>query len=338
MIIPVFLPHLGCGMRCSYCNQDIITNTEEKDGIEEHIASLLAGLDEPAEVGLYSGNMLGLHAGRLERLFSSFTPYRDRISAFRISAKPGPVRGDQIDVLKKHGVRTIELGIPTFNDRILADLNRGHTREDLFGTYELLRREGFEIGLQVMVGLPGETRQDLRETTASVARLAPAFIRIYPLLVIDGTPLAEAYRKGDFSPDSLEEAVSKVLFICLSVRQRGIKTIKMGLSENEVLKKKILAGPYHPAFGYLVKCEAFYLAVVNKWETLHAEGDVQVWLNRIDVPHLTGHRRSNLKRLREKGIALTWQEDDIARGAFILRVGDRKATGDMADALAMIPF
>ncbi|MGD0229810.1 MAG: radical SAM protein [Syntrophorhabdales bacterium] len=339
MIVPLFLPHLGCGERCTYCNQDHITNSGQGDALERRIAALLGGLAAPAEVALYGGNMLGLPALLLDRILRLLDPYRDRIAHLRVSAKPGPLDADTLALLKKHRVRTIELGIPTFNDDILAVLKRGHTVDDLHRTYHILRGEGFETGLQVMVGLPGETPGDVRETASAIRALAPAFIRIYPLCVIDDTPLCRDFRAGRFSPDSVERAVAKAAFISLSAYACGVATIKMGLTGNDVLTEKIVAGPFHPAFGYLVKSEAFYLAVLKTCAVSAIRGPARVRLNRRDVAHLTGYRRSNLSRLKESGITTTWAEDEkLEEGRFVIESGGMRAEGGVTDALAMIPL
>jgi histone acetyltransferase (RNA polymerase elongator complex component) len=340
MIVPLFLPHLGCGERCAYCNQDLITGSEKGGGsLEERIDALLAPLDAPAEVALYGGNVLGLDAPRLDGLFRLFEPYRDKISHLRISAKPGPLDATVLELLKRHGVRTVELGIPTFNDDILAALGRRHTADDLFLAYRILREEGFHTGLQVMVGLPGETPRDLRQTASAVAGLAPAFIRIYPLLVIEDTGLYCQLRKGRFSPDSMESAVAKTAFIFVSAWDHGIKTIKMGLTENEALRRKIAAGPFHPAFGALVKSEAFYLAALRKCRQAGITGSALMRVHPRDVPHLTGYKRANLSRLKAAGITAAWKEEGtMEKDRFVIEAGGKRVKGSLADALAMLPF
>ena len=197
MIVPLFLPHYGCGQRCAYCNQDYIADSE-KGRIEERIARLLGPRPDQVEVALYGGNMLGLEPVRLEGLLRLFEPYRDRISSVRLSTKPIPPKREVIRLLKKYGVRTIELGMPSFNDNILAALKRGHTAVHSFAAYRRLREEGFDVGLQTMVGLPGETPRDVRQTSEIVDQLAPSFIRIYPLLVLHDTDLYREFIERSF--------------------------------------------------------------------------------------------------------------------------------------------
>ena len=221
------------------------------------------------------------------------------------------------------------MGIPTLNDRILDLLGRGHTTEDFFRTFRLLTEEGFEVGMQVMVGLPGERFADLRETALAITTLAPLFVRIYPLIVIEDTPLFEWFRTGAFSPDSLDAAVAKACFIYVSAWKQNIKTIKMGLTENEVLKERIAAGPYHPAFGYLVKSEAFRLAVLKVCADMGVHGETAVCVSAGDVPHLIGFKRTNMDGFREKGIFVRWVEDGtVEKGHFTIDPEGREDDGE----------
>jgi len=339
MILPVFLPHLGCGKRCIYCNQDLITGiTDKNKGLNEFLSILFDPITSPVEVGLYGGNVLGLSAHELKDLFRLFNPFRNRISGFRLSAKPTPVSRGIVTVLRKNMVHTIELGIPCMNDTILTFLGRGHSTNDFFTTFDLLKND-FALGLQVMVGLPGETGGDIRATAAMLSQLHPQFLRIYPLLVIDGTPLAQMWRQSTFVPDSVEQALEKAVYISLKAGQAGTKVIKMGLTENEVLLKKVIAGPYHPAFGYLVKAESFYLAIAARCNDAGLSGEMKVHLNPKDLPHLLGDRRKNIARFSEKGMAFAWVMDQtIEEGSFCLVKSGKRETGNINDALAMLPY
>ena len=332
MIIPVFLPHLGCQDRCIYCDQATITDVGEED-LRTRIGHSLAKREGPFEVGLYGGNIFGIEPKSLRRLFSYFGEYQTAISNFRISTKPVPLNPEVISILKENRVTAIELGIPTFNDQVLEYLNRRHTAADLKNTYRILTGEGFWVALQVMVGLPHETMGDIREAVANIISLKPAYIRIYPLAFINGTPLAQMYEVGEFTPIHFEEAIYRAMFIYVTALQHEIKTVKMGLTDNEVINEKIIGGYYHPAFGSMVKSGAFYLAVMAKLTQDSFSGKATVYLNNRDIPHLLGHKGSNVGRFQKRGISITWQVKDIPSGTFLLKCGDRAITGDVFDAL-----
>lgn len=335
MIIPVFLPHLGCRDRCIYCDQDTITDIGQEE-LRVRIAQSLSHDRGPFEVGLYGGNIFGIEPKALRRLFSCFEDYRDNITNFRISTKPVPLDRETIEVLKENRVATIELGIPSFNDRILETLNRRHTAGDLRLTFSRLTAEGFQIALQTMVGLPGETMEDIKETAENIIRLTPCYIRIYPLVFLKQTPLASMYETQQFIPITFEEAVRRTLFIYLRALQHNIKTVKMGLTDNEVIKERIIGGFYHPAFGFLVKSAALYLAVKAKIAEGGFSGEVTVCLNNRDTPHLLGHKRSNLMAFQRAGLSITLEKTDIPPGTFLLRSHGLEAAGMIFDALSQL--
>jgi len=300
MTMPVFLPHLGCRQRCIYCNQQLITGQQGKQDVEAAVRDALVSLSDPVEVAIYGGNPLGLSLKELAWLLSLFDTHSDSITHLRLSTEPIPPDAQVIELLRAKNVGVIELGIPTFNDETLRALGRHHTVQDLYDTYHLLTRAGFSVGLQIMVGLPGETADDVRTTARHLAELRPAFIRIYPLVVLRDTALHVDFREGRFTPLSLEQAVERASFLYVSALSHATKVVKMGLIENEFLKGALVSGPYHPAFGYLVRSHAFCMAVMGVCQRAGISGRLMVSLSKQDVPHLVGYRRSNLVRLSER--------------------------------------
>jgi histone acetyltransferase (RNA polymerase elongator complex component) len=337
MILPVFLPHLGCRQKCIYCNQQWITGNSEKLDARETVRRALEPFEGRAEVAIYGGNPFGLGPTGLSRLFSSFDAYREKIESLRISTEPIVPDNRMIKTLKEYGVRVIELGMPAFNDGMLRALGRDHTVKDLYDTFEVLTSEGFTVGLQTMVGLPGETREEIRSTVQHLERLKPTLLRIYPLVVLRDTPLQAAFEQGRFSPLSVEEAVHRALFIYLHTSAYGITVIKMGLTANEFLKGQIIAGPFHPAFGYLVRAEAFYLAVTRVCRENGISGQITLLLNKKDIPHLIGYRRGNTQTFENEGLHVAWQSYELQQGHFRIYDGEGIYEGSTQDAIPMIP-
>lgn len=91
-------------------------------------------------------------------------------------------------------------------------------------------------------------------------RLGPSFARIYPLLVIKGTPLEHIYERGEFEPLILEAAVEQSAYVYSKLTLAGIKVIRVGLQADEELcsEGNIVAGPFHPSFGELVQSFLLY--------------------------------------------------------------------------------
>jgi histone acetyltransferase (RNA polymerase elongator complex component) len=105
-----------------------------------------------------------------------------------------------------------------------------------------------------MPGLPGDTPEESVRSAETAASLGPYAVRIYPTVVLRGTRLAEMYESASYSPLTLESAVDLCAKLLSIFQARSIPVIRMGLhpfSPGE--EKNILGGPYHPAFGFLVK-------------------------------------------------------------------------------------
>jgi histone acetyltransferase (RNA polymerase elongator complex component) len=285
------------------------------------------------EVGLFGGNIFNVEPSKLKILFHYFESFSERILNFRISTKPVPLNIETISILKENRVTVVELGIPVFNDIMLEKLNRRHTVEDFYRAFHLLKNEGFNVALQVMVGLPDETMNDIEETTRQIIRLSPHYIRIYPLVVLKNTPLHNMYEEGLFVPIQFEEAIERATYIYLNALRHNIKTVKMGLTANEVIKDSIVAGQFHPAFGYMIKSQAFYLAVKTNIDAASIKGNVTVKLNSADIPHLIGHKRVNIERFKKQGINVTWEKEDIEKENFILCSNSAIIKGIIFDAL-----
>lgn len=323
MICPVFLPHLGCTKRCTYCHQTYITQIDGDD-IKTTIKKMLPKKGAEYEVGLYGGNIFGIEPGFLKKIFASFEEYKDKILNFRISTKPVPLNDEIITILKENNVTVIELGIPSFNNRILQKINRDHTSNDLIMAYKRLKSEGFFVALQVMVGLPDETKQDIMDMVEHILLLKPDYIRIYPLAIIMGTPLWQDYEIGRFVPISFEEAVLRALYIYLEASINKIKVAKMGLTDNDIIKEKIVGGFYHPAFGSIVKSEGFFLAIHTKLEDEKIKGHIKIYVHKRDIPDIIGYKRSNVERLKNQGIILEIQERQINQGNFVIDYKDKE--------------
>lgn len=326
MVVPVFLPHAGCSERCIYCHQGYITDSGGAD-IKARIDAAFAGRGTPCDVGLFGGNIFGIEPEALAKTFSLFEPYRELIRAFRLSTKPVPLRDATITLFKENGVDLIELGIPTFNDRILASLNRAHTGEDLFRAYERLKNEGFALALQFMVGLPGETPADIDETVTNMLFLKPDYIRIYPLIVLKNTPLYPLYESGEFVPAEFDAVLGRACRIYLNAVKNGIGVANVGLTDNELVRDMVAGGFYHPAYGFLVQSRIFIDAVEGSLREFGSPAEIAVIIHKSDVPLLVGHKRENIKRLAVQGITVHWDPSGTKRGKFTLRSGRKTVNG-----------
>jgi len=251
-LIPVFIPHLGCPHDCLFCNQHTVAGREKAptpSEVEESIREGIRYAGEDAVVAFYGGSFTCLSKEEQEGYLSTAAKL---VKSIRLSTRPDGIDREELAFLQKFPVQEIELGGQSSNDEVLRVLNRGHCFWDTKRASKLIKAAGFSLGLQMMTGLPASDRTKERRTAEDFIALGPDFVRIYPTLVLPGTALERLYRKGDYFPQELGEAVDEVADLKIAFDQANIPVIRMGLNETETLKTQIIAGPYDPAFGELV--------------------------------------------------------------------------------------
>ncbi|MGM9582627.1 MAG: elongator complex protein 3 [Phascolarctobacterium sp.] len=263
-IIPIFIPHAGCPHQCVFCNQKTISGqksaavVEAKAQIERWLQWIKPS--KANEAAFYGGSFTGLDMALQEQLLALTDALFDKgvIGSVRLSTRPDYIDEARLTLLKEHHVELVELGVQSLDDAVLQRAERGHSVEAVYAAHKLLRDFGFKTGIQLMVGMPQQDFPSVQETARRVAALRPELARIYPLLVIKDTPLAASYAKGEFAPLSLEEAIEQSAYVYKTLRSAGINVIRIGLQPDEELcaEGNIVAGPFHPAMGELVKSRA----------------------------------------------------------------------------------
>jgi histone acetyltransferase (RNA polymerase elongator complex component) len=310
-IVPVFLPHAGCPHRCVFCNQSSITGvncTSSQLNIRSTIETFLkykGAQRDIVQIAFFGGNFLGLNPAETRRLLAVAAQFvKDgRVDGIRFSTRPDTIDRRRLDLIRNFPVSTIELGVQSMDDRVLAITKRGHTSSDTEKAVEQLKKFNYEVGLQLMVGLPGDDPQRSLASARRIAALQPHFVRIYPTIVVAGSPLANSYARGHYAPLSLEDAVAQVKNLYLLFKSKNIEVIRMGLQASKDLENgsTILAGPYHPAFGHLVYSEIFLDMAVEQIESTALNADsISIRIHPRNVSKLRGLRNRNIKNLKGK--------------------------------------
>ncbi|NLB82064.1 MAG: radical SAM protein [Clostridiaceae bacterium] len=265
-IIPIFVPHSGCPHCCSFCNQRHITGQHSEttpaaaQSVIEKYLSTIDSEKNHVEVAFYGGSFTAIDINKQNALLDVALQYKKqgKIHGIRLSTRPDCITVEILENLKARGVTEIELGVQSMRDVILKKNNRGHTAEHVINSVALIKKYDFEIGLQMMVGLIGDSKEDVIYTTHEITRLKPDFVRIYPTLVFKNTKLHELYLKGEYTPLTVEQAVE----ICASAlkifNDNNIKVIRLGLLlDGEDAKNNYVAGPYYPRFSEVVRSRVF---------------------------------------------------------------------------------
>ncbi|SMC17448.1 Radical SAM superfamily protein [Desulfacinum hydrothermale DSM 13146] len=266
LIYPVFLPQQGCPHRCVYCNQHAVTGLPERDPwqavrdalrwVARHGRKALES-HRPGEIAFYGGTFTALEDESLRVLLGEAGMWTKRgaFTGIRFSTRPDALGDTVLSVLSDYPVRTVEIGAQSLDDAVLEASGRGHDGACVSDACRRVRSRHWRLGLQLMVGLPEETEARWRESVLRAVDLGPHFVRIYPALVLFGTALAKWYRRGRYRPLGLEEAVERCAWAADQLDAAGIPIARMGLHPDPALDAPgaVLAGPRHPAFGYLVR-------------------------------------------------------------------------------------
>jgi len=308
-IIPIFIPNQGCPHRCIFCQQKTITNKSEVlptpqdiiETIEVAIESKRFVNKKLKEVAFFGGTFTSLPNEVMEKMLGAVRPYIKKgiLNSIRISTRPDSISEEKLNILAYFMVTTVELGVQSMDDNVLMLSNRGHTSEDTVDAVKMLKGKGFEVGAQLMPGLPGDSTDLFLSTIEKVVGLKPDLARIYPTLVIRGTTLEQWYNKGKYSPMGLDKMVNLCKKACMRLEDAGIPVIRIGLMSSPSLLKKgeIIAGPWHPSFGFLVR-SAIYLEKLKPY--LPSRGDSKNITLRIhpnEIPLLIGHKRDGIKQI-----------------------------------------
>ncbi len=307
-IYPIFLPHAGCPFQCVYCNQRAVVSHDHRESdIVEFTQSCLRAYSNrirssgrSGEIAFFGGTFSALPPALIKSILAAVSVAVEEgiFTGIRFSTRPDCLDDRVVDLLSKYPIRTVELGVQSLSDSVLQKSRRGYCAGSVHDAAKRVRDAGWRLCIQLMAGLPGENQGLFIDSVRKAIEIGPEFLRIYPTLVLKGTALADLFRKGFYAPLSLDEAVAWLAPAYDLAIGAGITVIRMGLQPDPALEKPgvILAGPYHPAFGCLVKCRWWRDRVDRHLASLPEclGGDIILLVSPNQVSDVIGHRRSNL--------------------------------------------
>lgn len=310
LIIPIFIPHLGCPHQCIFCNQRAITGktaqTPSADQIQQEVNRFLKYSKErpsTTQISFFGGSFLGLEKETIRSLLGAAMPFvrAKDVDSIRFSTRPDTISQESLSLLDGFPVSTVELGVQSMNDRVLDAAGRGHRALDTVVAADLLKKRGYELGLQMMVGLPADDDDGAMQTARRIAELKPDFVRIYPTLVLESSQLAGRYRDGRYHPMALAACVNLVKRLFLYFNTHHIPVVRMGLQASDGLTRAggFIAGPYHPAFGHMVHGEMVLDAISSALDRMEKPPDpLTISVHPCMVSRVQGLRKQNIYRLK----------------------------------------
>ena len=312
LIVPIFIPNQGCPHRCIFCEQEQITShpsqpidsAQVRSILDEAIHSKHFNLRRSREVAFYGGTFTRLPVKRMNELLETVGHYVEGgfFQSVRISTRPDAIDEKRLELMKGYRVLTVELGAQSMDNDVLVLSKRGHSAEDTINAVQLLREYGFRVGLQLMPGLPGDSEEKFYSTIREIIRLNPDMVRLYPAVVLRGTELAQWHKEQRYIPLSLEGAVSICAESCRRLEEAGIPVIRIGLMSSPSLLEKgqIIAGPWHPAFGFLVRSHIYHKTMQTDLPAQGKADRIRVRAPRREIPLLRGYQNQGLRLLKKK--------------------------------------
>ncbi len=311
--IPIFVPHKGCPHDCVFCNQHRITGqTSEmttemaRDIIESHLATIEKYNQSKSctiEIAYFGGSFTAIDREYMTSLLELGGEYvkSGRVHTLRCSTRPDCIDEEILSLCKFHGMGVIELGLQSADEEVLLKSARGHTFDDTINACRLIKEHGFSLGLQMMTGLPGDTREKSLNTARKIVDLGADSARIYPTLVMEGTHLWSMYESGEYVPESLEDAVSLVSEIVPLFEAAGIEILRIGLQTTDNVNEKTVIGPYHNAFAELV----YGRIIRDKIEKHIIETNMKQTVFEFEAPknkisQILGHKKENVRYFNKK--------------------------------------
>jgi len=313
--IPIFIPELACPHQCVFCNQEKISNTfsiPKPNEIGSLIDTYLETIPRDREINIafFGGSFTGIDRKEMISYLKAAHVYvkAGKVQGIRLSTKPDYITDEILDILEQYGVTAIELGAQSTNNKVLLKSGRGHKFDAIENAANLIRKRDFELGLQMMLGLPYDTLELSRQTANDIVNLKADTTRIYPTIVVEGTALEKMYKKGEYQVLSLEEAVSWSKEVLKIFNVAGVDVLRVGLHPSEELElgKSLVAGPIHPSFKEMVLSALWNDILKDK---LKNKGSLTVYVPKKQLNYAIGYKAQNRNIFKTKGYDIKFIAD-----------------------------
>ncbi|MBU5668999.1 radical SAM protein [Peptoniphilus sp. MSJ-1] len=316
-IIPIFIPHYGCPNDCVFCNQRKITgmSTDISDSdVERTILEYLSYFKrkDNIEVAFYGGSFTAIPLKEQKEFLKVAYKFKkdNKIDSIRLSTRPDAIDDKILTNLKNYEVDIIELGVQSLDEEVLKLSNRGHSVKSVYKASELIKEYGFKLGLQQMIGLPGDSLEKSKFTAKEFVKLNPFCVRVYPTLVIEDTKLYSDYKFGKYKSLELDKSIKYVSDIMHIYYLNDINVIRVGLQPTENINYDgVIAGAFHPAYRQLV--ESFYIknSILNYFkDSKNLSESITIKASGKNISNISGQKSINkreiLKTLNIKNLNL----------------------------------
>ena len=318
--IPIFIPELACPHQCVFCDQEKISGTysipqpaDVKDIVERYLETIPE--NRTIDIAFFGGSFTGLSVDLQEQyLKEAFKFIKNRkVSGIRLSTRPDYINEPILELLKKYSVTTIELGAQSTSQEVLNESGRGHTVENIRDASNLICKYGCELGLQMMIGLPGDSYERSIQTAKDIVSLGACNTRIYPAIVVKHTAMEKLYQSGKYSPLTLEQAVEWTKDIVHIFEENNVSILRMGLhpSDELVTGKSLIAGPFHASFKEMVMTQIWKELIDMELQSINSNfsNNIKITVSDRQIHNAIGYRQTNREQLVSRGYTVRFEQN-----------------------------
>jgi len=203
-----------CKQKCAYC--DFISYSNKTELVEKYIEALKQEIiNKSQEIKQNKITTIYIGGGTPSYIQSKYIieiletikqKYNiSKKAEITIEVNPGTVTMEKLENYVKIGINRISIGLQSTNNSLLKMIGRIHTFEDFLNTYKLAKKVGFKnINVDLMLGLPNQTVEDLNKSIDEIIKLEPQHISVYSLIVEEKTPIEKKIRQGELKLPSEE--------------------------------------------------------------------------------------------------------------------------------------
>lgn len=256
----------------------------------------------------YAGSLTNVNKNEYEKFLKEANDRMraKRLEKLHISVEPTLISKELLQILKRYNVITVELEVKIANDFILKKYKAGFTSDEIKKASKMIKHSRMNLGYQLMVGFPDSTKIDEQDSAKQLIKFRPNLVRIYPVLVIEGTELATEYQNNEYQPLTLAQAIERCKELIYIFNKKKIKAITVGsVSETNMKKEekneiKVLAGPTHQAFAQLVEDSIWYDSIVGKIKKFNSKAkEIKIEVHPSNVNNVIGYEKGNAKKIEE---------------------------------------
>lgn len=219
-----------CKRKCYYC--DFISYPDKCNQIPNYIKSLIKEIEsfdfsnyKITSIYIGGGTPSYIDSKYIKQILAKINKKVDfKNVEITIEINPGTVTIEKLQDYKEAGINRISIGLQSTNDKLLQQIGRIHTYQEFLDAYHLIEKVGFKnINIDLMLGLPNQTIQDLKESLNKVIKLNPNHISVYSLIIEEKTKMAKLLEEGKIKLPEEEQERSMYWYVKNTLELNGYK-------------------------------------------------------------------------------------------------------------------